>query len=88
VAEVVSFFSDNRIDLVAGLALVMYAVHKKFLVLGREYEREVERGDKLEIALDAATIRELHADEANAKMAGLVPDLLKLSLSAKESDNA
>jgi hypothetical protein len=68
------------------------------LVLGRElareeernaadFKREVERGDKLEVALQEATTRELHADETNAKMASLVPDLLKLSLQAKEQSN-
>jgi hypothetical protein len=88
VGEVTDFLAGARLDTITLLICIGYAIHKKYLVLGREYERECTRGDKLETALQEATIRELHADETNAKMANLVPDLLKLSIQAKDKADA
>jgi hypothetical protein len=95
VEDVISFAAGQRLDTITLLIAFGFAIHKEFLVLGREmknerqrnadeFKREVERADKLEVALQEATLRELHADETNAKMANLVPDLLKLSLQSRD----
>lgn len=53
------------------------ALHRGWVVLGREYLREVARGDKLEAALAESIAANRVADAANAKLAALVPDLMR-----------
>lgn len=84
--EVITFLAGAKIDVLTIIACFMYAVHRKWLVLGREYEREVARGDKAETALIASNERELKANEAAVKTAGLVPDLLKLAIRPGEAN--
>ncbi len=88
VQEVLTFLAGAKLDLITVIFCFMYAVHRRWLVLGREYDREVARGDKLETALQSSNDRELKTNEVNAKMAGLVPDLLKLSVRSGETHHA
>jgi hypothetical protein len=83
--DVVTFLGNNPIGSYTLMILVALAVHRRYLVLGRELDREKESRldekaakEKVELALQAANERELKVNEANAKMATLVPELLKL----------
>ena len=85
VGDVTAFLAGAKIDVLTIIALLMYSVHKRYLVLGRELDREVLRADTAEKALAAATEQNVKANEANAKMAALVPDLLRMAAGKPEA---